>query len=127
MRQGWRALLWGVSHHSAVCFLQGETPPPLSPVLTNGASLMEANLKPTTPEPRGSNASLDGSEAGSRPASESGEVAAAKEAHKKGRFKVRTWLRFAGDRRHRDMTIGFKWQLCVYLNYVPYAKKCEDV
>lgn len=49
---------------------------------------MEANLKPGTPEPRGSNASLDGSEAGSRAASESGEVAASKEAHKKGRFKV---------------------------------------
>ncbi|BDA42758.1 probable serine/threonine-protein kinase OSR1 at N-terminal half [Coccomyxa sp. Obi] len=67
---------------------EGEAPPPLSPVQTNGAALMEANLKPTTPEPRGSNASLDGSEAGSRPASESGEVAAAKEAHKKGRFKI---------------------------------------
>ena len=77
------------SHRDVVCVLQNEAPPPLSPVQTNGASLMEANLKPTTPEPRGSTASLDGSEAGSRPASESGEVAAAKEAHKKGRFKVR--------------------------------------
>lgn len=67
--------------------LQGEAPPPLSPVLANGAQLMDANLKPTTPEPRGSTTSLDGSEAGSRPASESGEIAA-KEAHKKGRFKV---------------------------------------
>ncbi|KAK9909926.1 hypothetical protein WJX75_009604 [Coccomyxa subellipsoidea] len=67
---------------------EGEAPPPLSPVLTNGAALMEANLKPGTPEPRGSTTSLDGSEAGSRAASESGEVAASKEAHKKGRFKI---------------------------------------
>ncbi len=68
--------------------VQGEAPPPLSPVLTNGAQLMEANLKPATPEPRGSTASLDGSEGGSRAASESSELAANKEAHKKGRFKV---------------------------------------
>lgn len=45
-------------------------------------------MRSHTPEPRGSAASLDGSEAGSRPASESGEVAAGKEGHKKGRFKV---------------------------------------
>jgi hypothetical protein len=64
---------------------QGEVPPPLSPVTANGGALMDAHMRSHTPEPRGSAASLDGSEAGSRPPSESGEH---KEAHKKGRFKV---------------------------------------
>ena len=62
----------------------------------NGAALMDAAMKPATPDAAGprSTASLDGgvSEAGSRAPSESAEVGAAeksKEAKRKGRFQAR--------------------------------------
>lgn len=79
--------------------VQGETPPPLSPVIANGGALMEAHARgAATPDAmRASAGSLDGgaggggapSEAGSRAPSESGDQAT-REGHKKGRFKV--WL-----------------------------------
>ena len=62
----------------------------------NGGALMDAAMKPATPDAGGprSTASLDGgaSEAGSRAPSESAEAGAAeksKEAKRKGRFQAR--------------------------------------
>lgn len=75
---------------------EGDAPPPLSPVVGNGGALMDAAMKPATPDAGGprSTASLDGgaSEAGSRAPSESAEAGAAeksKEAKRKGRFQAR--------------------------------------
>ena len=74
---------------------EGNAPPPLSPVVGNGAALLEAAMKPATPDAAGprTTTSLDGgaSEPSSRAPSESAEAGAAeksKEAKRKGRFQV---------------------------------------
>ena len=92
---------YAADHPKHAVWRQGEAPPPLSPVVANGGALMEAHLRsgvPATPVllseaalrggPEGGAASLaPASEAGSRAPSESGDLAA-REGHKKGRFKV---------------------------------------
>jgi len=78
---------------------EGNAPPPLSPVVGNGAALLEAAMKPATPDAAGprSTASMAGgaSEPASRAPSESLEGDAAdksKEAKRKGRFQARGCL-----------------------------------
>jgi len=101
----------GASKRAGRCGAQeGNAPPPLSPVVGNGAALLEAAMKPATPDAAGprSTASMDGgaSEPASRAPSESLEAGAAdksKEAKRKGRFQARA-------RPPRQRSKGPAWQ-----------------
>ena len=101
----------GASKRAGRCGAQeGNAPPPLSPVVGNGAALLEAAMKPATPDAAGprSTASMDGgtSEPASRAPSESLEAGAAdksKEAKRKGRFQARA-------RPPRQRSEGPAWQ-----------------